>query len=58
MTTQINDIHDLLRLLEERPDLAAELRQRILTPELLAEKSDLPLNEPPPVGEPAGVSSE
>ena len=36
MTTQINDIHDLLRLLEERPDLAAELRQRILTPELLA----------------------
>ena len=36
MTTQINDIHDLLRLLEARPDLAAELRQRILTPELLA----------------------
>ena len=36
MTTQINDIHDLLRLLEERPDLAAELRQRTLTPELLA----------------------
>ena len=36
MTTQINDIHDLLRLLEERPDLAAVLRQRILTPELLA----------------------
>ena len=36
VTTQINDIHDLLRLLEERPDLAAELRQRTLTPELLA----------------------
>ncbi len=36
MTTQINDIHDLLRLLEARPDLAAELRQRVLTPELLA----------------------
>ena len=36
MTTQINDIHDLLRLLEERPDLAVELRQRTLTPELLA----------------------
>ena len=36
MTTQINDIHDLLRLLETRPELAAELRQRILTPELLA----------------------
>ena len=36
VTTQINDIHDLLRLLEERPDLAVELRQRILTPELLA----------------------
>ena len=35
MTTQINDIHDLLRLLEARPDLAAELRQRTLTPELL-----------------------
>ena len=35
MTTQINDIHDLLRLLEARPDLAAELRQRVLTPELL-----------------------
>ena len=29
MATQINDIHDLLRLPEERPDLAAELRQRI-----------------------------
>ena len=36
VTTQINDIHDLLRLLEARPDLAAELRQRTLTPELLA----------------------
>ena len=58
MTTQINDIHDLLRLLEERPDLTAELRQRTLTPELLAERSDLPFNEPPPVGEPAEVSGE
>lgn len=36
MTTQISDIHDLLRLLDARPDLAVELRQRILTHELLA----------------------
>ena len=36
MTTDINNIYDLLQLLDDRPDLAAELRQRILTPELLA----------------------
>lgn len=41
MTTQINDIHDLLRLLEARPDLAAELlaipdfAQRLRSYELL-----------------------